>query len=564
MAGGLFQLLGMGARSLSAAQLAQATVGNNAANAATPGYSRRRTSLVEAPAVQLGNMVFGTGVRTADLVRLRDALIDVQRRADSQEFQYSKAQRGLLEQVESLFGPADETGLATTLNGLFTAFGDLATHPEDLATRQALLGQGQAFADASRQTRDRLGRLLGDTFTSISHLVNEVNTTASRLATLNAERVAGVSDPALADEQDRLADRLAELIGARATQRTDGTVQVVIEGTGIQLVDAARAATVALTGMPSIGTASLTVDGLAVAQTRGEIGGLLSMRNSSVDGLPKVIADLDALITGVVTAVNRVHASGAGRNLAQSVTGSVVVGNPALPLSTQGLTPPPVAGTLQLGVFTAAGAFVSTASVPVNPAVMSLNDLATAIDALPDVSASVSGGRLVVNATNPANRVAFGPDSSDSLVALGVNGFFTGTSAATIAVSASLTADPYLIAAAQADFTAGVVSPGDGRNAQALAALATATVLGGGTQSPSDFLGAVGAAVGTTARNASARADTQEALLQAAEAQRQATSGVNLDEELADMVRYQHAYEASAHYVRTVDQMIQTLLGIMR
>jgi flagellar hook-associated protein 1 FlgK len=564
MAGGLFQLLGMGARSLSAAQLAQATVGNNAANAATPGYSRRRTSLVEAPAVQLGNMVFGTGVRTADLVRLRDALIDVQRRADSQEFQYSKTQHGVLEQVESLFGPADDAGLATTLNGLFTAFGDLATRPEDLATRQALLGQGQAFADAARQTRDRLGRLLGDTFASIGHRVDEVNATASRLAALNAERVAGVSDPALADEQDRLVDRLAELIGARATHRADGTVQVVIEGTGIQLVDAARAATVAVSGMPSIGTASLTVDGLALAQTRGEIGGLLAMRNSATDGLPKIIADLDALVAGVVTAVNRVHASGAGRNLAQSTTGSVVVGNPAVPLNTQGLVPPPVAGTLQLGVFTAAGAFVSTGSVAVNPAVMSLNDLATAIDALPDISASVSGGRLVVNATNAANRIAFGSDTSDSLVSLGVNGFFTGTTAATVAVSGSLTADPYLIAAAQADFTAGVVSPGDARNAQALAALATATVLGGGTQTASDFLGAVGAAIGTTTRNASARADTQGALLQAAEAQRQATSGVNLDEELADMVRYQHAYEASSHYIRTVDQMIQTLLGIMR
>jgi flagellar hook-associated protein 1 FlgK len=131
-------------------------------------------------------------------------------------------------------------------------------------------------------------------------------------------------------------------------------------------------------------------------------------------------------------------------------------------------------------------------------------------------------------------------------------------------VSGALTADPYLIAAAQADFTAGVVSPGDGRNAQALASLATSTVLNAGTQTPSDFLGTLGAAVGTNSLNASNRADTQEALLQAANAQQQSTSGVNLDEELTDMVRYQHAYEASAKYIQTVDEMIQALLGLLQ
>jgi flagellar hook-associated protein FlgK len=45
---GLFQLRSIAARNLSAAQYAQATVGNNAANSATPGYSRRRTLLMEA------------------------------------------------------------------------------------------------------------------------------------------------------------------------------------------------------------------------------------------------------------------------------------------------------------------------------------------------------------------------------------------------------------------------------------------------------------------------------------------------------------------------------------
>lgn len=561
---GLFQLLGLGARSLSTAQLAQATVGNNAANATTPGFSRRRVTLVEAPTVRLAEGIFGTGVTAENVTRLRNGLIDAQRRADSHQLQYAKAQSGVLDQIEALFGAADTAPLATALNSLFAAFGDLAARPTDAATRQALLGRAQTFATTAVQTHDRLVQLESDTFQTISGRVTELNDIASRLAAINQKIAGSNADPALADEQDRLVDRLSELIGVRATRRSDGTVQVVVEGTGVQLVDGAKAATVAVAGAPTSGTVSLTLSGVTLATAHGEIGGLMNMRNSSIDGLPKILGDLDTLVGGVITAVNRVHASGSGLTLPQSVTGSVTVSSSAVPLSTLGLKPPPTSGTLTLGVFTSTGTFVSSSSVAVDPTTMSLTALAAAIGALPGISASVSGGRLVINATSPTNRIAFGTDTSDSLVALGVNGLFTGTDAASIAVSSDLTADPNRIAAAQADFTAGVVSPGDNRNARALQALGATTFLNGNTQTASDFLGALGAAVGTSSRSAAAQVDTQSALLAAADAQQQSASGVNLDEELADMVRYQHAYEASAKYIATVDDMIKTLLAVLR
>ena len=560
---GLFQLIGAGARSMGAAQLAQATVGNNAANASTPGYSRRRVNLVEAPSVKLAGGVFGTGVSAASVVRLRSAFIDSQRRADSQELNYSQAQSRLLDQLDSLLGPTGDNGLGNALNGLFGAFGDLASHPEDAAARQALLGQGQGFADAVRQTRDRLDRMESDAFDTIGIRVAEVNSTAQRLAEINRQTLAGSPDPSLQDEQDRLVDRLGELIGVRATTRSDGTVQVVVDGTGLQLVDGAQTTTLSVTGTPTGGTVSLTVGGTTLANPRGEIGGLTHMRNSSVDGLPAAINTLDSFASGVIAAVNRVHASGSGLTLAQSVTGSVSVANPAAPLNAAGLWMTPTSGTLNIGVFDASGNFVSSGSVAVDPSTMSLNSLATAIGALPNTSASVVGGRLVISATNPANRIAFGPDSSDSLVALGVNGFFTGTDAASVQVSSTLQATPDLIAAARANFNASGIGAGDNRNAIALAALGTTRFLAGGTQTPDEALGAFGADIGTWARSASTRTSTQQALLDAADAQLQQESGVNLDEELADMVKYQHAYEASAKYISTVNSMIDSLMGIL-
>ncbi len=560
---GLLQMLGIGARSLAAAQLAQATVGNNAANAATPGFSRRRVTVVEAPTVRLGDGIFGTGVTAEAVTRLRNTLIDAQRRADSHQMQYAQAQSGVFEQIEALFGAGEQGPLATALNGLFAAFGDLAARPNDTATRQALLGRGQAFASAAVQTHDRLLQLEADSFQVIGDRVDELNDTATQLAEINRQITGNADDPALADEQDRLVDRLAELVGVRATRRSDGTVQVVVEGTGVQLVDGPRAATVAVSGTATSGTVALTLNGVTLATAHGEIGGLMAMRNSSTDGLPKILADLDTLVAGVIEAVNRVHASGVGLSQPQTTTGSVTVADPTAMLDAAGLWVTPQAGSLTLGVFDAGGTQVSSSTVAVTPATMSLNDLAAAINALPDIAASVSGGRLTISTENAANTLAFGSDGSDVLVALGLNGFFTGTDAGSVAVSTDLTADPNRIAAAQADFTAGVVSPGDNRNARALQALQSSRFLGGNTQSAAEFLGGLGAAVGTWARGAAADADTQSALLAAANAQQQSASGVNLDEELADMVRYQHAYEAAAKYIATVDDMIKTLLAVL-
>ena len=560
---GLFSLLSLGARSLSAAQYGQATAGNNAANAATKGYSRRRAQVVEGPTIRMDTRVIGTGVRIEGLERLRDALLDTQWRLDSDDLNFAKAQAGITEQIQALFTPAEDNAVTSSLNQLFAAFGDVAARPEDAATRRVLLTQAQAFVDAVRLTRDKVLNLENSTFLTIEDRVAEVEEVSQRLAQINVSIKANQDDPQLRDERDRLVDRLAELIGVRAIEQADGTVLVNVAGTGIQLVDGARAATVALSGTATTGTVVVTVDGNTVAAPGGEIGGLVTARNSTTDGLPYVLTSLDLLASDVITAVNRVHAQGSGLTLPASLTGSVTVADPTALLNAAGLTPPPTAGTLTLGVFDSTGAFVSQGSVAVNPATQSLNALAAALDALPNIDAAVSGGRLTISAAAGANRIAIGSDSSDVLVGLGVNGFFTGSSASTIAVSSTLVANPNLVAAARADLTSGVVSPGDGRNAQALFALGRANILAGNTQTAAGYLGTLGGVLGTVARSASARADTLGTSLAATENARQSVAGVNLDEELADMVRFQHAFEASAKFVQVVDGMIGTLLDIV-
>jgi flagellar hook-associated protein 1 FlgK len=112
-----------------------------------------------------------------------------------------------------------------------------------------------------------------------------------------------------------------------------------------------------------------------------------------------------------------------------------------------------------------------------------------------------------------------------------------------------------------ADNTGGV---GDNRNAMRLSDLQKTSLLFGNSATLSDAYGYLVADVGTRTRQAADNADVQAQLLGQAESARSATSGVNLDEEAADLVRFQQAYAAAAQVVATANTLFETLLGAVR
>ncbi len=127
---------------------------------------------------------------------------------------------------------------------------------------------------------------------------------------------------------------------------------------------------------------------------------------------------------------------------------------------------------------------------------------------------------------------------------------FSGTGAADLAVAPGMT--PSLLAAG-----APTAGPGDGTNAQLMAELGAST-----TGPDSVYRGLVGQ-VGTDVATATTQSSTATTIQGQADAQRQSAEGVNLDEELANMTQFQNAYSASAKYLSTVDQTIQTLISMV-
>lgn len=105
---------------------------------------------------------------------------------------------------------------------------------------------------------------------------------------------------------------------------------------------------------------------------------------------------------------------------------------------------------------------------------------------------------------------------------------------------------------------------GDNRNARRLADLQTASLMIGGTASISNTYGALIADVGTRTQQAGSNAGVQENLLAQAESAKSEVSGVNLDEEAADLVRFQQAYQAAAQVISIANTLFDSLLGAVR
>ncbi len=160
----------------------------------------------------------------------------------------------------------------------------------------------------------------------------------------------------------------------------------------------------------------------------------------------------------------------------------------------------------------------------------------------------------LINVINPLHSAGYALNAA----APSGLGFFTGTGLADIEVNAAIVADPTQIAAA-----VNPTAPGDGSNALAIAQLQNVDSMTGGTQSIGEFYQAFLSQIGLDSQDAQNNQDIQTKLVQSFENLQESQSGVNLDEEMTDMMRYQEGYQAAIRVVTSMDEMIDTVVNRM-
>jgi flagellar hook-associated protein 1 FlgK len=172
----------------------------------------------------------------------------------------------------------------------------------------------------------------------------------------------------------------------------------------------------------------------------------------------------------------------------------------------------------------------------------------------------VENNSLKIIANAATDSFGFAQDGSNALMALGVNTFFTGDKAYTLGVNAWVLDNPDLVAAAQIDST-GALAAGDNRNALALAELEDTAVTATGLTLAEAYQRLV-TEVGLDTERAGQQEDFYQGLVDQFTQMRDSVSGVSLDEELTNLIKFQRAYQAAARLVTVADELYQTLLAM--
>lgn len=589
--------LANGLSGLAASQRGLSVISQNVANANTVGYSRQ--------VIQLEQQVIdgiGVGVDIASVDRQVDSFLVREVQNQRSVLGDAKAAESFFNEIQARFGsPSSNTTFSADLAEFASALEILATNPEDPALRFGVVAASVTLARNISEFADSIQRIRAEADKEIKASVDAINTQLKFVDQLNtniaAAIVTGQTTADLRDQRDRAIAVIADNIDVSIIENSAGEITILTK-TGLSLLDhdlhkieytsaaSINASTTfgAMTIVPidritgaTIGTSeSLVTSGTSSTLTStiasGRLKGLLDSRDTA---LTDVGAQIDVLATALRDNYNAIHNTGSAFPAVNSLTGTrtVAVGD-----AFQGT------GTVRIAVVDANGTIVGA------PLDLNLTSIgATTVGALAttisnglgvNATASIVNGKLQITAANSKNAIVINENTSQVTGTtnafshyFGLNDLFIGTGSTDFAVRTDIVADPSLVAMGLLSTTAVSgetgVTIGDNRVVQNLAAVTEKRIsfsaVGGipaGTFTLSDFASSITGLSAVRADNAKNTAQLQKNLFENLNFRAVSFSGVNVDEEMANMILFQNAFAASARVITTANKMFEELLAI--
>ncbi|MGI9429748.1 MAG: flagellar hook-associated protein FlgK [Bythopirellula sp.] len=570
----IFSSLQMAGNTLQAMQIGLHVVGNNIANANTPGYVRERAVFAPAPVQKLGNLTLGLGVEVLGIVQQIDKFTESRLRDAAGDRASAEAQDDVYRTLETILSPLnDEASITALTTNFFNAIHDIANDPDvdSIALRDLAIESGKLLTQAVNSLQQRVGTEFQDQDTRVEQIADEINTLTAQISKLNLQIVTieggGASDSdagALRSQRGVALKKLAELADVTINESDTGITNVNINGE-ILIFEATRRQ-VEVQQEENNGSVVAEVEfadnGSAFNVGGGELHGVYEARDGI---LGDFLTGLDDFARALTFEFNKVYSQGQGISGFETLTSTYRTSDPSAALNAAGLTFVPENGKFDLLVYnkTTEESVTHTISVDLNgsDSETSLTSLAAAMDAVDGVSAAVSiDNELVITSDSSDVSFAFEKDTSGILAALGVNTFFTGSSAGSLGVNQLLTTgkSPGSLFAASMNGINGE----DTGNALQLIDLQDEELAG---LDGSSILGVYDRLVNNVSQGATIAASVADGLRVfegTLEAGAQGVSGVNLDEEAIDMIQLQRAYQASARYIQTLSELLDVLVNL--
>jgi flagellar hook-associated protein 1 FlgK len=567
-------MLNIGTSALLTTQASLSTTSHNISNVNTEGYNRQRvTQGTQTPNFE-GGYYIGTGVTVNSVERIFDSFLSDQVRIFTSQEKSFDTFSTFARQVDDLLG-APELSLSSGLQGFFDAIQDVADDPTSIPARQVMLTEADTLAKRFNTLDTQLNAFNQQVNLGLDNAVKDVNILSQGIADLNqaiteASGGAGVAPNDLMDQRDQLINRLSGYISVSTNVQSNGAVNVFI-GNGQALVVGQSAIALKVITNPldttrsEIGYGPSNVN-VSAQLTGGSIGGLLNVRQEVID---PARSEIDALAAGMIDTINAQHTVGltldgnTGGNFFEPTdaliqdAGSIrlAITNPrdiavAFPVSTT--TNINNSGTAQLNV----------------TKVSSLVDPANAQALASDVQFSFASNQYTVTYQGETAVIPFTPgvDSGKSYD-LSVLSFTGGITAPDIKITLSgvpANNDSFTISNSN---NGGFTAVGDNRNALALGQLQIAKTLnqvnGVATRSFGDAYGILVANVATRTHQADVGQQTQKGLLDQTNLRYESVSGVNLDEEAANLIKFQQAYQAASQIITVSNTVFNSLMSAM-
>jgi flagellar hook-associated protein 1 len=565
--------LDIGASALHAAQQMLDTAAHNVANANTAGYSRQRVTLVESapytfPAFNRSGLPgqIGSGVTVQAINRIRDAFLDLQVQAQTAIGGQWDTRQQELAKVEAIFPEPSSSALGSVISKYWNAWQDVAADPSSTSARTALTEQAGSLAMALNATSTQLHMVASGIDTQVNQQVQSINDIAGQIASLNGQiqrvLVTGDSPNDLLDQRELLLEKLSAIVPVSVMTRSDGTMSVLVNGTDLVTGIVSRGMT---TQLDANGHAvPVWSDGSVVAPTSGKLKALLDFRDTD---LATYQSQLDSLAKGIADATNTLHQRGIDAN-----------GNAGQAFFTY--RPGNAAGTIAVNTAIANDprliAAASSANAPGDATVAQLiGNLRSAHSYSAGVAGTdvVGGMDLTTNGTVRLMTIDAGAARAQAWTFSGAGNTLTLTGAdgstQTITVPDMASGGQQVLNFDQLGITltlAGGTTPKAG--ADVVTDLTSAghntlqvSSLFAQPQTTGDFYAGLVGRIGSASSQAQEMASNQQLVVDQLTTRVAQTSGVSLDEEATDMLRFQHAYQAAARVITTMDEMLNTLIN---
>lgn len=577
-------LLNIGTSALLTTQTALATTSNNISNLNTEGYNRQRVEQGTLQPQFKGGFFIGTGVKVSAIERLYDQFLTEQiRSTSSQEQNLSTFYRFAL-QVDELLG-ADALSISNGLDKFFNAVQEVADDPTSIAARRVMLTEAETLANRFNTLDSQLKGFNAQINQNLESSVSSVNQLTQNIAEVNqaiidAKGSSTAANPNdLLDKRDQLLLELSKLVSVSTTQQENGALNVFI-GNGQAVVLGTSTVRLSTVQDPT-DTSRLNVAygansvNISNQLNGGQIGGLLSVRNDLIDNTQ---AEIDALAIGFTEAMNAQH--NVGLTLNGAAGGNLF--EPSDPLG----NPPPGAGNIRLAISDPrdiAVAFpvtVQTNATNVGTGQIQVTSIDGSDPAFDPTAALLTNVGLSFNAATNEYTVSYDGNTANFAYNPATDGGLEfdlatiGLADLPIRIKISgvpQTGDAFTLSNSfnGGNFTA----VGDNRNALAMTEIQLANTLtavdpitglpvgGPPTRSFGDAYGNLVGNVATRTQQADNGQQTQKGLLDQTIARAQAVSGVNLDEEAANLIKFQQSYQAAAQIISVSNTVFDTLIN---